>query len=207
MFTLIQTRGCLPSNRNRCDGEGQTRWGVSLRAKRGEGCDPWYDPPHSGVRCGRRPPANVSSNLRSSYSASFPILRSVLGSSSNRVQLEYKRRTPPQPKTLARVGRCERMYRPQRILASRLIQLPKLQACACITSSRDTHRLFHSTSIMKEVEVVYDPVRPLFTRTLTCTRRFSARPCVVSLVAAGSASPIAPGAITCRTGMLQSWSR
>jgi hypothetical protein len=71
VFTLIQTIGYLPSNRNRCDGEGHTRWGVPLRAKRGEGCDPWYDPPHSGVRCGRRPLANVSSNLRSSYSASF----------------------------------------------------------------------------------------------------------------------------------------
>jgi hypothetical protein len=54
-------------------------------------------------------------------------------------------------------------------------------------------------------DFAYWPAMPLFTRTLTSTRRFSARPCAVSLAAAGSAVPIAPGATTCRTGTLQSW--
>ena len=125
----------------------------------------------------------------------------------SKILIPLQPETPPPPKTLARVGPCERMDRGKPIPVNPLIQLLKLQACACITSSRNTHRLVHSTSIMKEVEVVYDPASPLFTRTLTSTRRFSARPCVVSLVAAGSASPMAPGAITCRTGILQSWIR
>jgi len=52
--------------------------------------------------------------------------------------------------------------------------------------------------------VNYCPAMPLFTKILTSTRRFSARPCAVSLAAVGSAVPIAPGAITWRTGTLQS---
>ena len=61
-----------------------------------------------------------------------------------------------------------------------------------------------STSRANE-DVAYDPETPLFTSTLTSTRRFSARPAAVSLGAAGSAVPIAPGAMMCRTGTLQSW--
>jgi hypothetical protein len=61
------------------------------------------------------------------------------------------------------------------------------------------------SSIVYGPEGPYCPARPLFTRTLTSTRRFSARPCADSLVAVGSAVPIAPGATTCRTGTLQSW--
>lgn len=43
---------------------------------------------------------------------------------------------------------------------------------------------------------------PLFTKTLTSTRRFSARPAAVSLLAAGWNSPIAPGATIRHTGTL-----
>jgi hypothetical protein len=73
---------------------------------------------------------------------------------------------------------------------------------------RDNKAIYSDSPIhlyLNEVEVAHCPARPLFTRTLTSTRRFSARPFAVSLDAAGSAVPIAPGAITCRTGTLQSW--
>lgn len=53
-------------------------------------------------------------------------------------------------------------------------------------------------------EAAHCPDKPRFTSTLTSTRRLSARPFAVSFGAAGSASPIAPGATMCRTGMLQS---
>src|SRR5579863_1496253 len=46
------------------------------------------------------------------------------------------------------------------------------------------------------------PATPLFTSTMTSTRRFSARPLADSLGAAGSAMPIAPGATMCRKGTL-----
>jgi hypothetical protein len=58
-----------------------------------------------------------------------------------------------------------------------------------------------------EVDITYCPARPLLTRTLTSTRRFSARPAAVSLGAAGSAVPIAPGAMMWRIGTLQLWIR
>jgi hypothetical protein len=51
------------------------------------------------------------------------------------------------------------------------------------------------------------PATPLFTSTLTSTRRLSARPSAVSLGAAGSAMPMAPGATMCRSGTLQFWSK
>ena len=41
---------------------------------------------------------------------------------------------------------------------------------------------------------------PLLTKTLTSTRRFSARPAFVSFGAADPYSPMAPGATICRTG-------
>jgi hypothetical protein len=49
-------------------------------------------------------------------------------------------------------------------------------------------------------ECPYAPAIPLLTRTLTSTRRFSARPAFVSFGATGPYSPIAPGATICRTG-------
>src|SRR5690349_1439042 len=47
----------------------------------------------------------------------------------------------------------------------------------------------------------------LLTRTLTSTRRFSARPLFVSFEPFGCDIPIAPGATTSRTGTLHSWIR
>jgi hypothetical protein len=131
------------------------------------------------------------------YGISHPALKGFLRSTSHPSQ-----KPPPQPKTLARVGQCERMDRAKRIPANRLIQLPKLQAWPCINSNRDAHHLAHSTSIMNEVKITYYPARPLLTSTLTFTRRFSARPDADSLLAMGSALPIAPGATMWRTGML-----
>src|ERR1700758_4044168 len=43
---------------------------------------------------------------------------------------------------------------------------------------------------------------PLLTRTFTSTRRFSARPALVSFGAFAPYSPIAPGATMCRIGTL-----
>jgi hypothetical protein len=68
-----------------------------------------------------------------------------------------------------------------------------------------TPRFEREASWNKGCDWGYCPAKPLFTRTFTSTRRFSARPCAVSLVAVGSAVPMAPGAIMCRTGTLQSW--
>ena len=47
------------------------------------------------------------------------------------------------------------------------------------------------------------PAMPLFNRIFTSTLRFCALPYLDSLDAAGSYSPIAPGATMCRTGTLQ----
>src|SRR5262249_23766041 len=49
------------------------------------------------------------------------------------------------------------------------------------------------------------PVIPLLSSTFTSTRRFCARPSLVSLDAVAWYSPMAPGATTCRTGTLHFW--
>ena len=122
---------------------------------------------------------------------------------------EFQPKTSPHPRrtTWQRWGERERTNRNKLICAGMSIQLPKLPARACILY-RSAYALirFRFVNCAKS-KLAYCPARPLLTRTLTSTRRFSARPDAVSLLAAGSASPIAPGAIMCRTGTLPSWIR
>jgi hypothetical protein len=119
------------------------------------------------------------------------------------------KRRPTPAKHQRRWGRLRKERTGIKVYSNDPIQLPRALVSALVFICFPTH-FIRSVSLAGGVlhcvfELTHCPARRLFTRTLTSTRRFWARPCAVSLGAAGSAVPIAPGATTCRTGTLQSW--
>jgi hypothetical protein len=121
----------------------------------------------------------------------------------------HQNNAPPSPNVRQRWGGYERTNANNAIYSYGPIQLPiplVLSSYSFVPSAHFIGSISQSGRVLLfQFKLAHCPARPLFTRILTSTRRFSARPCAVSLGAVGSAVPIAPGATTCRTGTLQSW--
>ncbi len=112
-------------------------------------------------------------------------------------------RTPPRQELWQKWGKCEGNRQNQTYSRGPVNSTAKTTSLRLYYFESRCSSLGSFDFDDERAEIICYPARPLLTNTLTFTRRFSARPDADSLLAMGSALPIAPGATMCRTGTLQ----